>query len=479
LLKFRLIVCLIVCMVMSVLAAAFPAQAQYTPVPLPDPSLLNDPVWARPGYAGWSQLFINRTRYLLALSLDNGILNGQAQILYVNNANVTHNGIVLRTYPNHPVHEGRTMRISSLTVNGANVNWTFRDAAQTIVDVPMPTPIPFGGSATIDVTYTINYPRGSFFYMAEPFPIVAVYDSSGWRTEVATNGLDYAYNETALKVVNLRAPTNAGTWFVGAIKSSIDHGDGTTTYTIVTGPVRNFIVLQAYGWGVLDFDGAGVPIRVLYVGSPTGAQEIGSIAVEVFNWYDSTIANYPYAEFDIVAMSFSSGGEEYPGIVFINNARDSVYKRFIVAHEVGHQWFYGIAGNDILQHAWLDESMTQIGGYLFYRTTGYGGANSAETFWNSILTWYNRRTSPKLLNTHLMDYRDFSDYMSNIYGGGAVFLRQLSERMGDAAFLAGLRSYVQTVYLGVGYPEQFYAAMQAQTGVSLAPLFCQNVGIMC
>jgi cobyrinic acid a,c-diamide synthase len=51
--------------------------------------------------------------------------------------------------------------------------------------------------------------------------------------------------------------------------------------------------------------------------------------------------------------------------------------------------------------------------------------------------------------------------------------------LGDAAFLAGLRSYVQTVYLGVGYPEQFYAAMQAQTGVSLAPLFCQNVGIMC
>ncbi|MFN8418483.1 MAG: hypothetical protein U0528_04435 [Anaerolineae bacterium] len=64
-------------------------------------------------------------------------------------------------------------------------------------------------------------------------------------------------------------------------------------------------------------------------------------------------------------MVFSSGGEEYPNILFIYNQRDSVYRRFITAHEVGHQWFYGIAGNRYAQQCLPDESMTQYAGYLF------------------------------------------------------------------------------------------------------------------
>jgi aminopeptidase N len=76
-------------------------------------------------------------------------------------------------------------------------------------------------------------------------------------------------------------------------------------------------------------------------------------------------------------------------------------------------------------------------------------------------------------------YRDFNDFMSNIYGGGAVFLRRLSELIGDEALIAGMRVYVGIVYLGIGTPEQFYSAVQAQTDVDLGPIFCEQVGIMC
>lgn len=449
---------------------------------LPDETLLTDPVFARPGFGHLSAAYVYRTRYLLAIQMDpyRGRLTGRARILFVNNTGAALDRIVLRLYQNHPVHAGRRMAVQSVTLNGAAAAGAYGDSVGTVFSVPLPAALAPGGTATLDIAYTITIPTSSFFYVSEAFPMVAVYDDTGWRTDVATNGLDYVYSESALFAVRLTAPSEVGTWFVGAVKTAQQNDDGTTTYTIVTGPVRNFIVAQVRGWGVLDVSGGPVPIRLLYSGNQAVAQEIADITVAAMNYFDQTFGPYPYAEFDVIVMRFPSGGEEYPGLVFVNNERNSVYRRFITAHEVAHQWFYGIAGNDTLRHAWLDESLVQIAGYLFYKQTRYGSPNADEEFWSHILTWYNRiQGTPRPIDTPLDQFRDFADYMSTTYGGGAVFMRDLGQQIGDAALIAGLRAYVQAVYLGVGTPRQFFDAIQAQTPLDLRPLFCQRVGIMC
>ncbi|MCS6872745.1 MAG: M1 family metallopeptidase [Anaerolineae bacterium] len=466
-----------------ILLAAFPAPSRASGVPsLPDEALLTDPIWARAGFEGLALLFLNRTRYLLALDVDHrrGVLTGKARVLYVNNSDVPHSEVIFRLYPNHPVHQGRRMRVSAVSVNGMPTSGQIRDANGTVFAVPLAIPIPPNGTATFEFDYTITVPAGSnFFYVSEPFPMVAVYDHTGWRQDVATKGLDYAYTESALYAVRIRAPSNYGTWFVGTLKSAEHHSDGTSIYTVVTGPVRNFVLVQVRGWRVIAAQGAGVPINVLYNGDPVGAQEIAQISVASFNYFDRVISSYPYAELSVIATRFPSGGEEYPTLIFVNNDRTSIYRRFVTAHEVAHQWFYGIAGNDTLRNAWLDESLAQIAGYLFYKHTGYGGVNAAEEYWSHILTWYNRITTVRPINTSLEDFRDFSDYMSTVYGGGAVFMRQLGEQIGDGALIAGLSAYVREVNLGVGTPMQFFNAIQAQTAQNLRPLFCLRVGIMC
>jgi hypothetical protein len=472
------ILCIIVISVLSGAGLTVRAQSALT---LPDETLLIDPVFARPGYGGLAQPFLRRTRYLLALDVDTarGRLIGKARILYVNNSPLTQDRLALRLYPNHPTHQGRTMTIAATLLNGAPLTGQFQDADNTVFVVPLTAAIPVGGTATLDIDYTISLPGTGFYYIAEPYPIVAVADSSGWRTEVATKGLDYAYTENALHAVRLRVPGQVATWFVGMAKSVEPQPDGTIIYTIVTGSVKNFILIQANGWVSQDFPGASVPIRVLYFNNAQAVEQTGQIAVQAFNFFERAFGEYPYAEFDIVSMNFPSGGEEYPGIVFIHNQRDFTYRRFIVAHEVAHQWFYGLAGNDTMRHAWLDESLVQIAGYLFYKKTGYGAPNAAEAFWQSILTWYNRVQVVRPINTPLDQYRDFSDYMSTTYGAGPVFFREVAEKIGEDAFLAGLRAYVTSAYLGTGTPELFFNAIQSQTAVNLQPLFCQRVGIAC
>lgn len=479
-----LIVFALVCGVLGALLPAWPIAAQTDLPRLPDEALLADPSWARLGFAQLAAPFLTRTRYLLALDVDpdQGLIGGQARILFANNTGTALERIVLRLYPNHPNHGARQMTLDSLTLDGAPADSAFSDADQSVLQVRLPAALPPGGVATLDATYTIQVGQSGSFYIAEPFPMVAVFDEYGWREDVITSGLDYAYTESALMAVNLRAPAAVGTWFTGALKSAQPDDAGRTTYTIVTGPMRNFVVLQAQGWGTLDIVGGPVPVRVLYTGSEENARLIGTIAKDNLAWFDANLGYYPYAEFDVVAMPFPSGGEEYPALVFVNNdaGRGPIYWRWITAHEVAHQWFYGIAGNDTIRHAWLDESLVQVAGWLFALDTQSGSADAPDVYWSHILTWYNRiQGPPKALETPPEGYADFGDFMSTIYGGGAVYMRELAEMIGPAAFTRGLHAYVAAVSLGIGTPQQFFDAMQAQTAQDLRPFFCQRVGIMC
>jgi hypothetical protein len=459
-------------------------------VALPDESVLSDPVFARPGCGDLAQAFLKKTRYLLALDVDfaAGQLAGRARVLFVNQTPDSLNKAVFRLYPNHPwytLREGkfkRRMAITSVAVDGRNVAPTVRDPWETVLDVPFVSPLPPGGLATIDFDYHIDYRVNgplpeSYLILPEPYPLLAVYEDGQWREDVATNSLDTVYSETALYAVRLRTSGDVSMWSTGAIKDEWS-GPEANLYTITTGPVREFVLVLGKNWDQIDVAGP-VPIHVHYLGSAENAQIIADTAVDAMNYYDAHFGPYPYVQLDITAMKFDTGGEEYPTLIFCNIIGVPNYLRFIAAHEVAHQWFYGVAGDDIVRHAWLDESLAQISGYLFYEAV-YGSDRAESEYWPHILTWARRiQGKPRLIDTPLDDFSDQSEYMQTIYGEGAVFMRDLGKLMGEDRFIAGLRDYYCAAFLGVGTPRQFFGAMQARTDIDLAPTFCQRVGIMC
>lgn len=449
--------------------------------PLPDESLLSDTTFARPGFENVAQPFLARTRYLVAIRVDpaSGKLAGYERMIFVNNTGALLDSVVVRLYQNAPFRTGRTMSITASGVNGQAVPGTYRDNYQTIYVIPLSKPLQPSENAIIDLAYQVTFPRGSFFYVSEPFPLIAVHDQTGWRMDITTKGLDWVYSESALSVVRIRTRATDAAMFSGTVKSAEHAQDGTATYTVVTGPVRNFVFAEGTGWKTIDASGGPVPIHVLYQDDQAAAQEIADITVNAMNFYDKTFGPYPYALFNEVSLPFQSGGEQYPSMVLTDNQRTSEYRRFITAHEVAHQWFYGIAGNDLLRHAWLDESTTQVAGYLFYKVTDYGSPTADTDYWSHVLTWYNRIRPGKKIDTAVERFDDFNDYMSNVYGGGAVFLRELGEKIGDNALMGGMHSYVQAVNLGVGTPQQFFDSVQAQTKIDLKPMFCKRIGIMC
>ena len=70
------------------------------------------------------------------------------------------------------------------------------------------------------------------------------------------------------------------------------------------------------------------------------------------------IGEYPYNVVSAVQGPESfGGGMEYPTITLISPQANEKLLEFTIAHEVGHNWFYGILGTNERQHPWMDEGI--------------------------------------------------------------------------------------------------------------------------
>ena len=70
------------------------------------------------------------------------------------------------------------------------------------------------------------------------------------------------------------------------------------------------------------------------------------------------VGEYPYNVVSAVQGTEGfGGGMEYPTITIISPVANEKMLDFTIAHEVGHNWFYGILGTNERQYPWMDEGI--------------------------------------------------------------------------------------------------------------------------
>jgi len=328
----------------------------------------------------------------------------------------------------------------------------------TALRIRLDAPIPPGGSGSVSLRLRILVPARNdrFGYhhglalLGTALPTLAVRDELGWHhTEPFIDLGESFYSITGAYRVTLDTPVGSVTPSTGIqVARTVTGGRVRTTYA--ASHVRDF------AWAAARLDkvvGRLGSTRVVVSYQPAAytrrrARDALRVAVDAMRTYGEDFGAYPYREMDVVLTAFGSfGGMEYPTIVFTDPSA--------LRHEVAHQWWYGVVGDDEFHEPWLDEGFA-----TWTERLAPGGSKP----WRSCRLPAWQRPSDRLTND--MAYWNTHDsYGQVVYYTGGCLLADLAHRFGLTRFLDVLHGYAQAHWFGVARTADFRQAIEDAAAV--------------
>jgi len=415
-------------------------------------------------------------------------VQGYEQVLYTNNEDVPLDALYFRLFPNVDEHNGGGMEIKEVTLGGAPVEPLF-ELQGTAMRLPLRTPLAPDDALEIGLDFWVTVPHdansnyGAFAYqqsilaLAHFYPFIPVYDDEGWNVELAPTFGDILYADISLYDVSFTAPAEMVVAATGTTLSLETHDDGTLTWHFASGPARDFSLVLSTEYEVARREVDGILINSYYLPEDAeGGQAVLRFAAEALCIFGQRFGPYPYTELDVVATPTSAGGIEYPGLVVIAKRlyEDGDRLEWVVAHEVAHQWWYNVVGNDQVDEPWLDEALTQYSASLYFEDR-YGKAAAERirqhVFWDRYQQ-VRKEGRDRPVAGPVASFEP-EDYGPIVYAKGPLFFQALRERVGDGVFNDILRTYFQEHRYKIATPQSFLTIAERVSGQRLDDLYRQ------
>jgi hypothetical protein len=246
----------------------------------------------------------------------------------------------------------------------------------TVMAVKLPATVAPGGETVLEVKWTAHVPRtfartgaiGNFFFIAQWFPKLGVLQNDGWNCHQFHSSTEF-FSDYGVYDVSVTVPQG---WTVGATgvqRGLRDNGDRTTTHRYYQEDVHDFAWTTSpdYVERTARFEHPTLPpvdIRLLLQPEHAGQADRHFDATRAtLKYYGEWFGAYPYGHITVIDPAYQSGagGMEYPtlftaGTRWIAPARVATPEQ-VTVHEAGHQWWYGIVGNNETEDAWMDEGI--------------------------------------------------------------------------------------------------------------------------
>ncbi|HEY0066449.1 MAG TPA: M1 family metallopeptidase, partial [Flavisolibacter sp.] len=174
-------------------------------------------------------------------------------------------------------------------------------------------------------------------------------------------------------------------------------------------------------------------------------------AKDAVRFYSREVGEYPYGMVSVVEGPESfGGGMEYPTITVISPTPSAKELDITIAHEVGHNWFYGMLASNERRHPWMDEGMNTL--YTNkYADEKYGTQDKAETLF--FLTKAKHRTDQPIETAS----ENFSavNYGVVAYTKAGDWMQMMEDRLGKERFRQMMQEYFAQWKFRHPYPEDF------------------------
>jgi aminopeptidase N len=419
---------------------------------------------------------------------DFSLLQGHLQVRYTNQEHEPLDALYFRLFPNIA---GGQATVSQVRVNGQLVEPVY-ESQNSALQVPLEEALQPVEQVVVQMDFEVEVPDemggnyGLFGYfenvlvLDEFYPVIPAYDDEGWYAEVPPRNGDITYFDASFYVVRVTAPAKLMVVASG-LEVERERQADQQVLTFAAGPTRDFYLAASDQYTVISETVGETQVNsYAFDGRKDGARWALEYAVEALESCNQRYGEYPYTEFDIVSTPMQALGIEYPGVVGIAlNLYDPeaevwglpsrVILESTVAHEVAHQWFYNVVGNDQVHDPWLDEAVVQYVTGLYYADVyGESAAQGYRASWNDRWARVDGADIPIGMSTG--DYVG-QEYGAIVYGRGPLFITALAEEMGQVSFDQFLRDYYASHKWGIGTNETFKELAEHHCQCDLTALF--------
>ncbi len=240
-----------------------------------------------------------------------------------------------------------------------------------------------GGTMRLRVEWTGKFPRnfdrtgaiGNYFFVSQWFPKLGVFEDGGWNAHQFFANSEF-FADFGNYDVRITVPRG---WTVGATgleqsrtdTPSTSLGPSKTTHRYTQEDVHDFAWTTSPDFieKRQPFEMPGrTPVQMRLLLQPEHeylADRHFAGAAAALKYYGEWYGAYPYPTLTIVDPVFQSdsGGMEYPTLVTAGtrwwSPRYSNDPEYVVLHEAGHQFWYGLVANNEVEFGWMDEGINE------------------------------------------------------------------------------------------------------------------------
>ena len=281
---------------------------------------------------------------------------------------------------------------------------------------------------------------------------------------------DPFFSECADYYVSITAPKEMRIASSGVIVQKEEKDIYNSTWEIKGENIRDFAFCMSRDYKLRSRKVGETLVYSYYVENDEMGEAALEYAVSALNTFNSLFGQYPYETLSVAAADFYIGGMEYPNLVFVSTELyDEPVKTIleeVTVHEVAHQWWYAIVGNNQIAEPWLDEGLTQYSVALYYEEK-YGrgmykhflkeNESYCRIVFDIVEDIYG--TAEKRIIRASTDFENWLLYDAVIYDASALMLDSLRESIGRNTYMQGMKKYFEEYKYKTATTDDFINTM--------------------
>ena len=231
---------------------------------------------------------------------------------------------------------------------------------------------------------------------------------------------------------------------------------------------RTFVMAVSDSFNVIERDWNGTLIRGYSFPEVVNSSEVAVDLVEKsLQLYSELFGPYEREVISVVQADMNMN-MEFDGLILIMSSFYWLYRdpprsdlHIIVPHEISHQWFFSLVGNNQAMEPWLDEAFATYSEAMFYE----------RYFPEDLDWWWDMRVNNHLptgsIDPNIYIQGGVPEYFNRVYRRGAMFMQALRDTMGDQAFFDFTKSYVKNHRYEIATGEDFWGMLMQYTDADL------------